>query len=1151
MKFSKLRILGFKSFVEPMEITIDDGLTGIVGPNGCGKSNLVEALRWVMGESSYKSMRASGMDDVIFSGSHARPARNTAEVAVILDNAMRTAPVGLGDADLLEITRRIEREAGSVYKINGKDVRARDVQLVFADASTGAHSPALVRQGQIGELISAKPTARRGILEEAAGISGLHSRRHEAELRLRAAEQNLERLEDVLVQIDSQYDSLKRQARQANRYRNLSAEIRKSEAAVLHVRWVAAKKAVTAAEQALAEASRKVAERSETQAHAAKEQAVAAHELNGLRDAEAKTAAGLQRLRLALGELDAEDRRVRDRIADLERRLEQLTEDARREQQMVSETRDALTRFDDEIRALNGEDAGAEERAVETAQILTQAEERLSKSEQALSDVTGEAADVAARRGQLERTLRDAASRMERLQGQVADIDRDLELIASQLAEDTGVTAAAAALEAVQTRLGEAEGAVTEAEAKAEQAQDAERSARAPLIEAEKALGRIDAEAGALAKLLDRGAEQTWNPVVESVRVKSGFETALGAALGEDLDAPADANAPAHWSTTSAAGDPPLPDGMKPLSDLVEAPAVLHRRLAQIGLVEQADGERLRHLLKPGQRLVTRDGDLWRWDGFVSAADAPTAAAQRLAQRNRLDELRREHGTAERRMAECRAELTARETARRTADANVKAVRETLRTVRSGLDQARDALAKAERTTTERVTRRGALEEARVRLASSLEEADALRKEAAGSLQELPPADGFEDSLARLRAQVAEHRAAFAEARSTATGLAREAELRGARRQAIAREQQSWRTRAENAARQISVLAGRRKDAVEELESIRATPDEIETKRKSLFGEVEKAETARKTAADALTLGERRQAEADRAAKETLAALSEAREIRARDEERLNAARERHLETERRIEEALDCTAAEAADIAGIDTAAPAPDGEAVENRLERLRNERERLGAVNLRAEDEAREVGERRDALKDERDDLIEAIKKLRQGILALNREARERLLSAFETVNGHFKDLFTHLFGGGTAELQLVDSDDPLDAGLEIIARPPGKKPQTMTLLSGGEQALTALALIFAVFLTNPAPICVLDEVDAPLDDANVERYCDLLDDMTRRTDTRFMIVTHNPITMARMKRLFGITMAERGVSQLVSVDLQTAERYREAG
>ncbi|WP_421981682.1 chromosome segregation SMC family protein [Roseibium sp.] len=1152
MRFSKLRVVGFKSFVEPMEFIIGDGLTGVVGPNGCGKSNLVEALRWVMGENSYKNMRASGMDDVIFSGSLNRPARNTAEVALFLENSDRTAPAAFNDADLLEVSRRIEREQGSNYKINAKDVRARDVQLLFADASTGARSPAMVRQGQIGELIAAKPTARRQILEEAAGISGLHSRRHEAEIRLRAAEQNLERLEDVLVQIDGQLDNLKRQSRQASRYRNLSSEIRAAEASILYIRWIESRDALTTAEVQFAEAQKQVNEATALQAESARVQAIAAHKLPELRDESAKAAAALQRLVIARNELDAEERRVKERLQDLERRLVQLADDIRREQSMVSENDEVLERLSEERAELLEENELVQERTEIAGEKVTEAGEIVRDLETRLSDLTAAEARATAERRQLERAVAESRLRADRLLAQAQDARSALEVIDLEMAGHDRISESREELELAEEALLEAEATVEAAETATREARDREQSARTPLSDAQQLLQGLETEARTLDQVLNAHADQDFTPVVEKIQVEQGYETALGAALGEDLDASLSGSAPVKWGPALGHDlDAGLPEGVRALSDVVIAPQELARRLRQIGIVAQDEGPALRAKLKPGQRLVSVEGDLWRWDGFVVAANAPTPAAQRLSQKNRLIELADEIETARRAFED-------RQQALEQAAADVRGHAETEQAARGKVRDAqrnaasvREALVLAERSVAQLTAKRAAAQERSERLGEEAELAREQAAEAEGQLAGTPESTDFQDRISDLQAEVASARGAHAEARAVAEGLAREQQMRDRRLEAIKREYDGWKMRAQNAARQVTVLTERRDEAEEERAELVEAPEDIEIKRRDLFSAISKAEEEKKGRDDQLQQAELDLAEVDRAAKAAMEAMAGAREQKIRAEERFEAARERKAVLERRIDEDLEVAVAALPEIAGLKESAPLPDPVGVERKLERLKAERERLGGVNLRAEEELKEVDEQKTTLTSERDDLIEAIRRLRTGISNLNREARERLLASFEVVNGHFQRLFTHLFGGGTAELQLVDSDDPLDAGLEIIARPPGKKPQTMTLLSGGEQALTAMSLIFAVFLTNPAPICVLDEVDAPLDDANVERYCDLLDEMSASTETRFVVITHNPITMARMNRLFGVTMAERGVSQLVSVDLETAERFRETG
>ncbi|MBU2145756.1 MAG: chromosome segregation protein SMC, partial [Alphaproteobacteria bacterium] len=666
MKFSRLRLLGFKSFVEPGEFVIERGLTGIVGPNGCGKSNLVEALRWVMGESSYKNMRASGMDDVIFSGSGTRPARNTAEVTLFLDNSDRTAPAAFNDADELQVSRRIEREAGSVYRINGKDARAKDVQLLFADQSTGARSPSMVGQGRIGELIQAKPQARRALLEEAAGISGLHTRRHEAELRLRAAEQNLERLDDVVGELESQIESLKRQSRQASRFKNLSADIRKAEATLLHLRWSVAKAQEAEAQSALAAATSLVGERANAQMGAAKEQAVGAHRLPELRDAEAAAAAAFQRLSIAKSQIEEEAERVRARHAELSRRMQQLDADIAREEQMVRDNAGILERLDAEEATLKQENASSLERETATREALDTAVATLKVSEAALEQLTAQRAEAVATRNQLERRLQETSERRDRLEKQLATVEAETAEIAAKMASLADpaekkqlADAAQAALETAEAQAGQAEQAVAAA-------RSAENAARPPVQEAKAELARIETEARTLAKILNAATGDLFPAVLEQISVDRGFETALGAALGEDLDAALDRAAPVHWGEAERlADDPALPDGVRSLAEVVRAPRQLARRLAQIGIVDEADGRRVQSLLKPGQRLVSKQGGLWRWDGLTASADAPTAAAQRLAQKNRLVELDAEAVAATQKLREAEARQATAEAALR------------------------------------------------------------------------------------------------------------------------------------------------------------------------------------------------------------------------------------------------------------------------------------------------------------------------------------------------------------------------------------------------------------------------------------------------------------------------------------------------------
>jgi chromosome segregation protein len=698
--------------------------------------------------------------------------------------------------------------------------------------------------------------------------------------------------------------------------------------------------------------------------------------------------------------------------------------------------------------------------------------------------------------------------------------------------------------------------AATRALAAAEQdyrdKREAQQGASDPAREARAILERLVGERDALAALFANADDADYPALLDKVSVSAGYEAALGAALGDDLQASTDLEAPSFWQRLgSKAAQQDLPKGASSLAQYVSGTDLLQRSLSQVGLVERADGARLQNDLLPGQRLVSREGDVWRWDGYCATADAPTAAAKSLAQRNRLDKLVDEIAAAQ---SHANAAHQRTEDARQAfedAAQSQDSCRQTAQGLQQQLSTSQKQLSQAESGVATQNAKIQALETAEARLASDMDELVKLEAVTQADLASMGDAAGLEQSVEKVRGQLDESRARHAEAQAGLRGLQSQREARDARLLRLTSDKALWVQRREASTQQGKALEERRLVNATELAKFEAVPSQLAQKRNALTDLVTQAESKRQAAADLLSAAERRNSEADKLAREAQSALSESRETQARLEATLEANKTRLDEAGQRIREALRIEPQQALAVSGHDVEKPFPDVESMENKLEKLRRERENLGGVNLRAEEEATEISTQIETLTRERDDLAAAINKLRHGIGQLNREGRQRLLAAFETVNGHFSRLFTQLFGGGTASLELTESDDPLHAGLEIIAHPPGKKAQIMSLLSGGEQALTAMALIFAVFLTNPSPICVLDEVDAPLDDANVERFCNLVKEISEQTGTRFLVITHHALSMARMDRLFGVTMQERGVSQLLSVDLSTAEQFAETG
>ncbi len=794
MEFKKIQLNGFKSFADKTSFLIEEGLTGIVGPNGCGKSNIVESLRWVMGETSAKSMRGSGMEDVIFSGTSNKPSKNIAEVSVSVANKNKEGPVQFRELDEVNVRRKIEKDKGSKFYINDKEVRARDAQMFFADLSTGAHSPSMISQGRIGALVTAKPTDRRAILEEAAGISGLHVRRHEAELRLSAAENNLKRADELRKQQERQLSNLQKQAEEATKYKNISDEIKKIEAGLYYLKLLEIDKEIkieneinTEAEEEVSGFNNKINEietliKSETD------------NVTPLREKNIENVSKIQRLNLELQGLDEENLRIQDELENIKKTLKTFDDDINREKGIVIDANSNEKRLKEEKNELIEIDS----KYYETEKISNE-------------------------------DLNNAKNKLK------SEIDKVKELINLKKGKE-----AISILENCKL-------------------------------------------------IIDEYAEsysQNQNIKKESVKRNQRIST-----IGKEIES---------WKNLFFNSE-------KMITELSERKNKLNLQL------EKLDNQPKLQAEKKGQ----------------------------ISESLRVSEKEKDEN-----------------------ETIINATDQKIETLRAQLNQIQ------------------------------------------------------EESI-----QIRERKAS-----SGAT---------------------------------IDGLKKRKTDLVDRIYSDLNLSEENILENSNLFG------------------------------KEEL------------------------------------------------------PDAVNQEDLLDKKKQERERLGSVNLKADEETIKYETEIKKMEQDRSDLVTAIIKLKESINELNQKGRERLTEAFDKVNRKFNEVYTKLFNGGNAKLELVDSDDPLEAGLEMLVSPPGKRLQSITLLSGGEQALTALSLIFAVFLTNPSPICVLDEVDAPLDDANVTRFCSLLEELTKITNTKFIIVTHHALTMSKMNRLYGVTMPEKGISQLVSVDLQKAE------
>ena len=1117
------------------------GLTGVVGPNGCGKSNIVEAIKWIMGENSARQMRGDGMDDVIFSGTNERPSRNFAEVSIKLDNSEKKAPAIFNHYDEIEITRKIEREKGSVYRVNGKQVRARDIQLIFADNGTGARSSGIVGQGRIAQIIDSNPEDRRVILEEAANIKGLHSRRHEAELKLKGASDNLDRLSDIEQTYKEQLIELEKQGRKAARYRSVGERIRKAEATLFFNLMNNAKKEANDLDIQLKNANENVSQGQIKVAEHTKSQLHLANKIPDLKKDEAEKAATLQTLNITKIKLDEEKSSAQNALQNIINQINLINNDIARESEIKEDAKKSLSNLLTEEKNLKEDSENFSTKITKATDLVKKLRSISDAADDKLSTITSEIYSIKSDKSDLEKRIKNLKQKIEVTQNQLANfnieddknrfkLDKEKIINLKKLIQENnqlndGYNVELEKLEKLETRLVEEKNtAVFE-------------------------FNKVNLEFDSLSTLLGRDTLNS-NTLEKTIGNINNLEEAIGSVLGETLLAPilsddqSTENA-TYWredfKTISTAS---LPESVIPIVTKITKSSILDTALKGVGIVDNKEiAFKLQKELTFGQALTTPSGGLWRWDGFVQPQGVQNSYSERLQQiarlrllQNKLPSLKEKQSLSEKRLEECFN--------------NIKKYKDDLANLQvklsSLISESNELELQNTKVESKLLSSEALIKELKNTERMSLEELSELEKEFNNSLN-LPSLLAEE---LKVRNNADQSRNELTDAMAAEQQIKSEESFKSRNLIQLGHQKENWKVREEEAKTRLISLEERLKASQDEKNRLSTLPESFEKKEAELNTKIEEAISNRNIAADQLVKNETSLNDADKLVREAEKAVSTLREEMIKIEALLNLSKAKIQNIEDRVFEKLKIKSTELNKfINSKEEDQPIKSIEILEKTLQRLLNERETLGAVNLRAEDEMNEMLNKIEVMSKERVDLEEAIAKLRSGIFELNKEGRQRLKESFEEVNENFKQLFQKLFGGGNAELRLVGNEDPLQAGLEVLASPPGKKMQLLSLLSGGEQALTAISLIFSVFLCNPAPICILDEVDAPLDDTNVGRFCDLLNQIVDETNTYFMVITHHRLTMAKMDRLFGVTMEQKGISKLVSVDLEQASRIRD--
>ena len=1140
MKFKSIRISGFKSFLESTEIPIDNGLTGIVGPNGCGKSNIVEAMKWVMGENSARQMRGDGMDDIIFSGTNERPARNFAEVSIKLDNTEKKAPSNFNQFDEIEISRKIEREKGSIYRVNGKQVRSRDIQLIFADNGTGARSSGIVSQGRISQIIDSSPENRRVILEEAANIKGLHSRRHEAELKLNGATDNLSRLLDIEQTYNEQLVELEKQARKASRYRSVGERLRKAESTLFIKLLNSSETDLKNFKNELEIATDRVNQAQLDVSKNTKSKLVAFDKIPELKKIEAEKAAFLQSLNINKIRLEEEKSSANKTLDNIFNQISQIEIDIEREEEIKEDSKKSLLNLEDEEKKLKTESKAFEGKIDQAISLVKELKKKSDEADQDLSSINSKIYSINSNKENIEKRITDLKEKIKKSEFQIPQFNI--------LEEEKSFKENKAKIIKGRKLLEEKNKLLLTKKNEYEAIKKILNDLNKAKTEADYKVNITKAELNSLSSLLghDTSSKETLENSIDSF---ASLEKSIGSILGETLLAPVlsnldtPKNTPFWRKNLKGIIETKLPDGVKPIIKNIKNNSILDLALLGVGIVDNEEiAFKLQDKLSFGQALTTVEGGLWRWDGFVQPPQVQNSYSERLQNIAKLRSLEKEFPNLENRQKSIQSNIDKNES-------YINVIEKNILELESQIYDLIEANNNLNLLNTKIESKIGSskilVKEHQNIIDLSNKELNLLNKELINS-SNLPLLLTEELKIRNIADQC---RNSLTDAMAAEQQVRNHESYQSRNLLQIKNQKNNWKKREDEAIARLLTLQNRQKSLSEEKQKLMNLPDNFKKREDELNLEINKALHLRNKAADNLVEAETNLNELEKLEKLSEQNMSSLREEMIKIEAKLNLSKSQVKNIEERVWEKLRINTDQLYEIANLDKNDEIDISiDALEKTVHRLINERDSIGAVNLRAEEEMKEMRDKIKTMSDERIDLEQAIDKLKTGIFELNKEGRQRLKESFEEVNKNFKNLFQKLFGGGNAELKLIGNEDPLHAGLEVLASPPGKKMQLLSLLSGGEQALTAISLIFSVFLCNPAPICILDEVDAPLDDSNVGRFCNLLEKIVEETDTYFMVVTHHRLTMAKMDRLFGVTMEQKGISRLVAVNLEQANRIK---